>query len=147
MGARQDCLREGMQRSPAPKPCPGCARGCGVSPSTHTAAHGSSAPTPAALTLGAQIAAVPPSPCRGCRPLCGHRIRPLLSRSPGPGGLVSAPHLPSAFVAAASLGADFFLVSLATTEPSKIHPPWWHRRRGAGFQPQPGGRWQHTVHV
>lgn len=86
------------------------------------------------------------SPCRGCRPHCRHRIRPLLSRSPGPGGLISAPHLPSAFVAAASLGADFFLISLATTEPSKT-PPWWHCRRGAGFQPQPGGRQQHVVQV
>lgn len=38
MGAHRGCLREGMQRSPAPKPCPDGARGCGVSPSRHLAA-------------------------------------------------------------------------------------------------------------
>lgn len=90
----------------------------------------------------AQVAAVSSSR-RGHRPLYGHRIEPVLSRTFGPEGLISTPHLPSAFVAATSLRPGFLLISLATREmpepPSSNTPVVVRPQFGGRFQPRHGG--------
>lgn len=113
----RDCLSEGMQRSSAPKLCPGPPAVSGVSPWLLTTT--SSSPFPPWF-----------SPSEHRLLLCLHPTRVSdISRTPSPEGFIPTPHLPSAPLAATSLRLGLPLSSLAT------NPLRWYHSLRAGFSP------------
>lgn len=114
----RDCLSEGMQRG---QPL-AHSRGSSQHPAHHS--HTGSHPSEHQLLLC-------PHPTRAPDPSMG-----TASRTPSPEGFISTPHLPSAPVAATSLGLGFPPSSLATSHSS--NPLCWYQF-GGWFQPHHGG--------